>query len=332
LLPGANPPSSPRCAIVGAGAIGAWLADALDRADWRVSVVARGATLEALRTRGLKVSRDGEVRRCDLRAGTPSELGVQEFVFLTVKAQNLPALASQLGPLFHADTVVVSVTNGIPWWFFRNFSGPLENQTLDTVDPGGAQAAAFPGEGVLGSVVHASARVIAPAEVHVLAADRFLLGEPDGSHSARLRDLLAALRAGGIPAESTDRIRYEVWAKLWGNMNMNPLSALTRAGTGVLLADPDVRDLCVRMMAEMQHCGERLDLRVSMSPAERIAITRKLGDFRTSMLADLTAGRELEYAPQLGAVVEIAERLGVPVPYCRSVLGLIRLLSRSLRT
>jgi 2-dehydropantoate 2-reductase len=331
LLLRANPPSSPRCAIVGAGAIGAWLADGLDRAGWQVSVVARGATLAALRTQGLRVARNGEVRRSDLRAGVPSELGVQEFVFLTVKAHNLPALAPQLGPLFHASTVVISGTNGIPWWFFRNFPGPLRDETLEAVDPGGLQAAAFPGERVLGSVVHASARVLAPAEIHVLAADRFLLGEPDGTDSTRLRDLVAALRAGGIPAESSDRIRHEIWAKLWGNMNMNPLSALTRAGTGALLADPDVRDLCIRMMAEMQHCGERLNLRVSMSPAERIAITRRLGDFRTSMLADLTAGRELEYAPQLGAIVEIAERLGVPVPSCRSILGLIRLLSGSLR-
>jgi 2-dehydropantoate 2-reductase len=233
--------------------------------------------------------------------------------------------------LFGAGTVVVSGTNGIPWWFFRHLAGPLENQTLDAVDPGGSQAAVFPGEDVLGSVVHASARVIAPADIEVMAADRLLLGEPDGNDSARLRAVVAALRAGGIPAQSSERIRHEIWGKLWGNMNMNPLSALTRAGTGALLADPDVRDLCIRMMAEMQHCGERLNLRVSMSPAERIAITRRLGDFRTSMLADLTAGRELEYAPQLGAIVEIAERLGVPVPSCRSILGLIRLLSGSLR-
>jgi 2-dehydropantoate 2-reductase len=271
------------------------------------------------------------VRRSDLRSGAPSDLGVQDYVFLTVKAHSLPALASQLSPLFDADTVVISGTNGIPWWFFRHFAGPLENQTLDSVDPGGAQAAAFPGERVFGSVVHASARVIAAAEIQVMAADRLLLGAPEGSDSARLRAVVQALRAGGIPAESSDHIRHEIWLKLWGNMNMNPLSALTRAGTGALLADPDVRDLCVRMMAEMQHCGERLNLRISMSPSERIAITRQLGDFRTSMLADLSAGRELEYAPQLGAIVEIGERLGVPVPYCRSILALVRGLSRSLR-
>jgi 2-dehydropantoate 2-reductase len=332
LLLAANPASSPRCAIVGAGAIGAWLADALDRAGWRVSLVARGATLAALRTQGLRVARDGEVRRSEPRAGAAAELGVQDFVFLTVKAHSLATLASQLRPLFDAGTVVISGTNGIPWWFFQNLAGPLENQTLDAVDPGGSQAAAFPLERVCGAVVHASARVLAPGEVQVMAADRFLLGEPDGSASARVRGVVAALCAGGIPAESCERIRYEIWAKLWGNMNMNPLSALTRAGTGTLLADPDVRDLCVRMMAEMQRCGERLNLRVSMTPAERIAITRRLGDFRTSMLADLAAGRELEYAPQLGAIVEIAERLGIPVPYCRSILGLIRLLSASLRT
>ena len=193
-------------AIVGAGAIGCWLADALDRAGWAVSMLARGPTLAALRSDGLIVERGGEI-------------------------------------------------------------------------------------------------------------------------TSRLEALVTGLRAGGINAELSRRIRHEVWAKLWGNMNMNPLSALTRRGTARMLGCPEIRDLCVRMMEEMQVCGNMLDLQMNMMPAERIAVTQRLGDFRPSMLADLLAGRPLELAPQLGAVVEIAQRLGVPAPFMRSVLGLTRLIS-----
>lgn len=317
-------------AIVGAGAIGGWLADGLDRAGWRVSLAARGDTLAVLRAQGLRVERDGEVRRSHPAAGTPAELGVQDYVFLTVKAQSLSSLASQLSPLIGDGTVIVSASNGIPWWFFQGFAGPLADQRLDSVDPKGEQARVFPRGRVLGSVVHASARADAPAQVQVTAADRLILGEPDGSLSTRLRELVEALRGGGINAEASERIRLEVWAKLWGNMNMNPLSALTRSGTAAMLADAEVRDLCVRMMEEMQQCGRRLDLDLPMSAMVRVAITRRLGNFRTSMLADLEAGNELEYAPLLGAVVEIADRLGVPAPFCRSVLGLVRLLSAAL--
>jgi 2-dehydropantoate 2-reductase len=175
--------------------------------------------------------------------------------------------------------------------------------------------------------VHASARVLAPGHVQVVAADRLLLGEPNGEVTDRLQAVVNGLRSGGVNAEISQRIRHDVWAKLWGNMNMNPLSALTRCGTSKILADADVRELCIRMMEEMQVCARRLDLQMNITPAERIAVTQRLGDFRTSMLADLEAGRPLELAPQLGAVAEIAQRLDVPAPFVRSILGLTRLLS-----
>jgi 2-dehydropantoate 2-reductase len=314
-------------AVVGAGAIGAWIADALGAAGWRVSMMARGSTLETLRAEGLRVERGGETRRSRPRAGLPAELGNHDYVFLTVKAQALPDLAPSLGPLIGPSTVVVSGTNGIPWWFFHDFGGALANQPLDSVDPGGSQERAFPRQRILGSVVHASAQVLATAHVRVVAADRLLLGAPNGEVSDRLERLVSGLRAGGINAEISRRIRHEVWAKLWGNMNMNPLSALTRSGTARILADADVRELCVRMMEEMQVCARRLDLQMSMTPAERIAVTQRLGDFKTSMLADLEAERPLELAPQLGAVAEIAQRLDVPAPFLRAILGLTRLLS-----
>jgi 2-dehydropantoate 2-reductase len=314
-------------AIVGAGAIGCWIADALDRAGWAVSMLARGSTLAALHSRGLIVERDGETRHSRLRAGSAAELGIHDYLFLTVKAQALPELAPSLGAMVGPSTIVISGTNGIPWWFFHDFGGILANQALQAVDPDQSQERAFPRQRILGSVVHASARIHAPGHAQVVAAERVLLGEPGGEVTERLETMVAGLQAGGIKAEISRRIRHDVWAKLWGNMNMNPLSALTRSGTARMLGSPAVRDLCVHMMEEMQVCGKHLDLQMAMTPAQRIAVTQRLGDFRPSMLADLEAGRALELAPQLGAVVEIAQRLGVPAPFMRSILGLTQLIS-----
>jgi len=247
---------------------------------------------------------------------------------LTVKAQALPELAPSLAPLIGPETVVISGTNGIPWWFFAGFPGPLQDLSLQSVDPTGSQREVFPSGRTLGSVVHASARVLAPAQAQLVAMDRILVGEPSGLDSEHVLRVVAALRRGGVNALASSRIRAEIWAKLWGNMNMNPLSALTRAGTGALLADPEVRGLCLAMMEEMRACGQRLGLVGEVTAQERIAVTQRLGDFKTSMLADLEAGRPLEFMPQLGAVVEIAERLGEPAPYCRAILGLTRLRSQ----
>ena len=314
-------------AIVGAGAIGAWLADAFDRAGWRVSVVARGATLEAIRSSGLCVVRGGESRTSRPTAGSPEQLGIQDFIILTVKAQGLSALAPRLRALIGPSTAVVSGTNGIPWWFFQNFGGSLANRTLQAVDPEGSQAANFPQDRTLGSVVHASVRVESPGNVHVVAADRFILGAPGPGLTTHTEHLIHALRQGGVNAQPSIDIRRDVWSKLWGNMTMNPLSALTRSGTATMLANVDVRELCIRMMGEMQLCAQRLNLAVGITPEERIGVTQRLGDFKTSMLADLEAGRALELDPQLGAVVEIAHRLDIPTPFLRSVLGMARLLS-----
>ena len=314
-------------AIVGAGAIGAWVGDAFDRAGWNVSMLARGATLETLRASGLHVTHRGETRVSRPRAGSAVELGVNDYVFLSVKAQLLPALAPHLSPLIGPGTVVISGTNGIPWWFFRDFGGPLANHCLKSVDPERSQEEAFPRDRALGSVVHASVRVASPANVHVVAADGVIFGEPGGTVSTRVESLVNALRAGGINAQASDNIRRDVWTKLWGNMTMNPLSALTRCGTAKMLANAEVRELCVHMMHEMQLCARRLNLEVAMSALERIAVTQRLGDFKTSMLADMEAGRALELDPQLGAVVEIARLLNIPTPFLRLVLGLTTLVA-----
>jgi 2-dehydropantoate 2-reductase len=314
-------------AIVGAGAIGTWLADAFDRARWQVSVVARDATLSAIQSAGLRVTEGSDLRVSRPRSGSPAELGVHDFVILAVKAQLLSALAPQLRPLIGPATVVVSGTNGIPWWFFQNFGGPIANRTLQSVDPAGSQAGAFPADRTLGSVVHASIRVEAPGHAHVVAADRLILGAPGAALSAQLESLALALRRGGVNVQVSADIRRDVWSKLWGNMTMNPLSALTRRGTADMLADAEVRELCIRMMEEMQLCARQLNLTLAMSAEQRIEVTQRLGNFKTSMLADLEAGRALELDPQLGAVVEIARLLEIPTPFLRAVLGMARLLS-----
>jgi 2-dehydropantoate 2-reductase len=314
-------------AIVGAGAIGAWLADAFDRAGWRVSVVARGATLETIRAAGLRVAQRGELRVSRPTAGSAAELGIHDFVVLTVKAQLLSPLAPQLRPLIGPATVVISGTNGIPWWFFQDFGGSIANQTLQSVDPGGSQAAAFAKDRTLGSVVHASVRMESPGFAQVVAADRLILGAPGAPLAPQLESLVQALRHGGVNAQLSADIRRDVWSKLWGNMTMNPLSALTRSGTSDMLANADVRELCIRMMEEMQLCARRLNLTVGLTAEERIGITQRLGNFKTSMLADLEAGRALELDPQLGAVVEIAHLLEIPTPFLRAVLGMARLVS-----
>ena len=303
------------------------MADALERAGWRVSMAARGATLEALRTSGLSLTQAGDTRISRPQSGSPDELGVHDYVLLAVKAQALPQLAPSLSPLIGPTTIVVSGTNGIPWWFFHDFGGPLANQSLRSVDPQGTQERAFPRQRTLGGVVHASVRVVAPAAAQVVSADRLILGEPGGESSARLQALVSAFRTGGINALSSPRIRHEVWSKLWGNMTINPLSALTRCATTKMLSSPDVRDLCVRMMEEMQNCARRLDLQVAMTPLERIAVAQRLGNFKTSMLVDLEAHRPLELDPQLGAVIEIAALLEIPTPHLNSILGLARLIS-----
>ncbi|HEX3912552.1 MAG TPA: 2-dehydropantoate 2-reductase [Steroidobacteraceae bacterium] len=318
---------NPSVVIVGAGAIGAWIGDALDRAGWSVSMVARGATLEALHTAGLRVARDGATRTSWPQAGTAAQIGARDYVVLAVKAQFLPALAPELAPLIGADTVVISATNGIPWWFLQDFDGPLAGRLLESVDPDGSQAQVFPKDRTLGSVIHASVRSSSPAHAEVVAADRLMLGRPNGASSPQLAAVVQALQAGGINARTSNDIRSDVWAKLWGNMTMNPLSALTRCGTARMLANPQVRELCICMMDEMQRCARRLGVPTAMTPAQRIEVTERLGDFKTSMLADLEAGRPLEIDPQLGAVVEIARLLQVPAPFMQSVLGLTRLIS-----
>jgi 2-dehydropantoate 2-reductase len=318
-----------KVAVFGAGSIGGWLASALADAGVAVSVVARGATLDAIREYGLRITRDGEQRSIRMTAAPADELGPQDLLIVATKAQDVTAAIDDIVSLLGPDTAVVSALNGLPWWFTQEFAGPLDNIALDSVDPGGRVGALIAPRRAVGCVVQASVSRIAPGHIRIGKLDKLIFGEPSGAPSERVRWLAATFARAGITTVVSPDIRMDTWTKLWGNMNMNPLSALTRATSGRLLDDDDVRALCLRMMEEMAAVGAKLGLPFTMSAAERMANTRKLGDFRTSMLQDLQSGVPLEYRPQLGAVVEVARRTGTPAPFCEAVLGLIRQLSNS---
>lgn len=319
-----------RVTIIGAGAIGGWLAATLVRGGAEVGLVARGAALEELRARGLTLL-EGERREVfrfaaaaraqDLPPADAVILAVKTHAFAEVVAAAAPALAH--GPLF------VTAMNGLPWWFLEGLEGPLKGQRLESIDPGGKAAAMLAGVRPVGAVVHASARAEAPAVIRVAAVDRLILGEPNGRTSAETTALAALSAAGGAASPVTDGIRLEIWAKLWGNMNMNPVSALTRLTANGILGDDRLLALVRAMMTEFSNIGARLGLPLPMGVDERLVITRRLGDFRTSMLNDVEAGRALEVEGLLGVVVELAEKLGDPAPASTVVYALARGLNRA---
>lgn len=323
---------APSVTLVGVGAIGGWLASVLHRAGWRVRLLARGRTLEALRASRLRVeTADGACHVSATVSDDANELGRSDYVVLSVKGQQLPQLAPSLAPLLGPDTAVVTAMNGLQWWFTDGLPGPLDGAVLERVDPGGALRNALPVGRVIGTVVHATAAAPERGRVRLIAADKLIFGEPSGGPGERLARLVAACREAGVPVEESANIRLAIWRKLWGNMSLNPVSALTGATTGALLDDPLTRELVASMMSEMAALGDRLGLSMGMSVDDRMAVTRRLGDFKTSMHRDAEAGRPLELDPLLGVLVEMAERLDHPAPHLRAVYALARRLDTSLQ-
>lgn len=316
-----------RVTVIGAGAIGGWLAAGFAAGGAEVALLARGATLAALRRDGL-VLREGAGERAFRLAASddPAALPVPDLLVLGLKGQELPAALPLIRDCTGPGTVVLSAQNGVPWFFLQGFGGPLRDAALESVDPGGALAAALPAARVLAMVVHAAATAEAPGVIRLVKADRLPVGAPAGE--GPVDQVVATLRAGGLPAEASAAIREEIWRKLWGNSNMNPLSVLCRATLSDMLDEAGVRGLAEAMMAEMDAIGVRIGLPSLGSIAARMEVTRRIGAFRTSMLQDWEAGRRLELGPILGALVEMAERLGQPAPVMRGVHGLVRLLDR----
>lgn len=319
-----------KAAIAGAGAIGGWMAGSLAEAGWEVSLLARGATLANLKKHGLRLRCGADEKIYKLPASDkPEDLPRPDYVVVAVKGQSIPEIAPAVAALCGKETHVVPAVNGIPWWFFQVPGVPLAGTRLETVDPGGLVSREIDVARVIGCVVHVSAWTPEPGLIAVNRADRLIFGEPDGRTTSRSAAFAAAFEGSGVKAVVSPHIRRDVWSKLWGNTSMNPLSVLTRSGTAEMIADPDVRGLIAAMMGEMQRLGAKIGLPLSMTPEDRMAVTARLGSVKTSMLYDAEAGRPLEIGPLLGAVVEVADRLGEPVPFMRAVLGLVRLYASS---
>jgi 2-dehydropantoate 2-reductase len=319
-----------RICTVGAGAIGGLITSGLARVNAETSVLARGAALRAIRADGLRVeSADGATTVPVKASDDPAALGEQDVVILAVKAQSVPGVIESVRPLLGPDTAVLSTLNGVPWWFFEDFGGPCSGHHLSSVDPGGEISAAIPINRVIGGTVHLSASSPTPGVIRHFAGNGIIIGEPDGRDSDRVRDLAAVLGQAGLNVTVSAKIHEDVWYKLWGNLTMNPVCALTGSTAGPVLGDDLVRAFCENAMLEAREIGARIGCPIDQSPADRTVITRKLGDFSPSMLQDARAGRPLELDALVGAVHEIGALTGVPTPNVDALYGLTRLAARA---
>lgn len=321
-----------KACIFGAGAIGGWLGLALARSGAQLSAVARGATLAALQAHGLRLLRpDGSLKAAPVQAAAdPAALGVQDLVVIAVKAPALPAVAQAIAPLIGPQTQILTAMNGVPSWFTQGVAGAARGARLASVDPDGLLHARLPLDQVVGGVVHASCSTPEPGLVRQHFGNQILLGRPAAqADDAALQAMAQRLVAGGVEAQVSPRIQQDIWYKLWGNLTMNPISALTGATTDRILDDPLVRSYVTAVMLEAKALGAALGLPIDQQPADRHAVTRKLGAFKTSMLQDVEAGRPLEIDALLGAVHELGQLAGQATPHTDALLGLTRLMART---
>ncbi len=320
-----------RVAIVGAGAIGGVLASRLAAVpSVQLSVLARGATLIALQQGGLSMTDAQGSRTVALRASEdPADLGLQDLVIVAVKGPALAEVAPKVRSLLAPDGMAMIAMNGLPWWFFNGLGGACEGLALQSVDPCGHIAAAIPAHQVIGSVVHMSCATTAPAQVQHRSGNGLIIGEPRGGTSARVQALSQLLGEAGFAATVSERIQYDIWYKLWGNMTMNPVSALTGATCDLILADPLTRSFVSAVMLEAQAVGICIGCPIDQTPEDRHVVTAKLGAFKTSMLQDVEAGRTIELDALLSSVREVAQHLGLPTPHTDALLGLTRLMAQT---
>ena len=315
--------------IYGAGAIGGWIGARLAAIGEPVSVVARGATLAALHTHGLRLQQTEGLLQVPVQAAdNAATLGVQDLVVVAVKAPALAEVARGIAPLLGPHTMVLTAMNGVPWWFFQGFGGAYAGTALKAVDASGAIAAAIPARHVVGCVVHASCALQAPGVVQHHFGNKLILGEPSGQQTERAKALAALLKRAGFEAPLSEQIQRDTWYKLWGNMTVNPVSALTGATTDLILDDPLVRDFISQVMREAKEIGARIGIPIDQQPEDRHAVTRKLGAFKTSMLQDVEAGKPVELDALVTVVQELGVLTAVPTPFTDALLGLARLQAR----
>lgn len=324
-----------RVGIVGAGAIGGLIGSRLAATGVAISVLARGATLAAIREHGLRLRDGGATRAWRVHADDdPALLGPQDLVVIAVKAPALSALAPALAPLIGPTTLVLTAMNGIPWWFFDGLTqtpgGYGASQCLPSVDPHGVLRRTFPHDRTLGCVVHLSAATPEPGIVEPRMGNELIVGEATGGITPRLDGLAALLRSAGFTVSASECIQRDVWFKLWGNMTINPLSTITGATADRILDDELVRAFATRCMREAARIGEAIGLPIDVDPEERHAVTRKLGRLRTSMQNDVEARRPIELDALVGVVRDIARSAGIATPEIDTLFGLARLHARVL--
>ena len=317
--------------IYGAGAIGGWIGVKLAQAGCDVSVVARGATLDALETRGLQLAEKDARHTVQVRASaSPADLGDQDLVVVAVKAPAMESVAAHIAPLIGEQSIVLTAMNGVPWWFCEGLGEAFVGKRLSSVDPHGAIASAIPVAQTVGCVVHASCFVEAPGVIRHHQGKGLILGEANGKQSERVESLVSLFAKAGFDASHSPHIQRDVWFKLWGNMTMNPISAITGATTDRILGDELVRGFVTRIMLEAKEIGARFGIPIEQEPQDRHAVTLKLGAMKTSMLQDVEARKAVELDALVASVRELGEMTGVPTPFTDALLGLARLHARTL--
>ncbi len=320
-------------AIVGAGAIGGYLGTRLSLAGDQVTFIARNRNLAAINAGGFRLLLpDGSTQHAPgVRAvNDPAEAGPQDVVLLTTKAHQVRELLPGLRALFGSETMVVTMINGVPWWYFQRLGGPWEGRTLASVDPDGALAAGIEVERIIGSIVYPAAELVEPGVVRLVEGNRFSLGELDGQRTPRVEALGKSLMAAGFKAPVSRDIRSELWVKLWGNLSFNPISALTHATLEEICRFPASRALAARMMEEAQAVGTKLGVEFKVSLEQRIAGAESVGAHKTSMLQDVEHGRTLELEALVGSVVELARVTETPTPTIDAIYAAASLLGRTL--
>ena len=320
-------------AIVGAGAIGGYLGAKLALAGEDVTFIARNKNLAAINARGFRlVLPDGnEQHAATVRAVQDmAEAGPQDAVLLTTKAHQVRDLLPAMRALFGRDTMVVTMINGVPWWYFHKLAGPYEGRALESVDPDGALAAGIETERIIGSIVYPAAELVEPGVVKVIEGNRFTIGELDGQRTPRIEALSKSLMAAGFKAPVARDIRSEIWVKLWGNLSFNPISALTHATLEDICRFPASRELAARMMTEGKAVAEALGVEFKVSLEQRIAGAEAVGAHKTSMLQDVEHGRALELQALVGSVAELARITGTPTPTVDAIYAATALLAKTL--
>jgi len=322
-----------RVCVVGAGAIGGLLAVRLAVSGQQVSVLARGDNLTAIRADGLRlIEPDGSVLAAhDVEAADDlAQLGPQDVVILALKAHQIAEIADRLSLLYDDDTVVVPLQNGIPWWFFQKYPGPFEGHRLQALDPDGALERHIAAERIVGSIAYPAADREGPGVIRLVEGDRFPVGELDGERTARVTAIADALSGAGFKSRVLTDIRSHLWVKAWGNLAMNPISALTGATLVEICRHQSTRVLAAQMMEEAATVAEKLGLRLRLSIEQRIDGAEKVGDHKTSMLQDVIAGRPLEIDPLVGSFVELGQLTQTPMPVTETIYALVSLLNSRL--